>query len=118
MEEIDYLMKLDESGIILHEGDSAALNNVTEWLTTPRGQVYGNPSWGNELRAFQHEPPGEATEIGIENMIVRDLPRDVANIQMKGIRCYADPSEMDVYHINIQTAQGLISQSISLGATR
>lgn len=115
MEEIDYLMQLDESGVIVHEDDGAVINNVVEWLRTPRGSVYGNPAWGNILHSFQHEPPTEATEIAIENMIVVDLPRDVRGVQISGIRCYADPAEPDVYNITLQTGQSLITQQITLG---
>ncbi len=115
MQEIDYLMQLDESGVIVHEDDAAVLNNVVEWFKTPRGSVYGNPAWGNILHSFQHEPPTEATEIAIENMIVVDLPRDVRNVQISGIRCAADPGELDVYNIALQTGQGLLTQQITLG---
>lgn len=115
MEEIDFLMQLDESGVIVHDSDAAVVNNVVEWLRTPRGSVYGNPAWGNILHSFLHEPPIEDTEIGIENMIVVDLPRDVRGVHISGIRCSADPAELDVYNITLQTGQGLITQQITLG---
>ncbi len=44
--EIDYLMRLDESGVIVHEGDAAAINNVTEWMDTPRGARIRQPRLG------------------------------------------------------------------------
>ena len=54
--EIDYLMQMDESGVIVHEGEAAAINNVTEWMDTPRGQVFGNPAWGNGFQPSATHP--------------------------------------------------------------
>lgn len=113
--EIDYLMRLDESGVIVHEGDAAAVNNVTEWMDTPRGHVYGNPAWGNDFAAFRHAPPSEAVEIGIENMIVTGLPRDVVGVVVKGVRCSASKSELDKYHVGVDTNLGFISHIVTAG---
>lgn len=113
--EINYLMQLDESGVIVHEGEAAAINNVTEWMDTPRGRVYGNPAWGNSFAAFRHAPPSEAVEIGIENMVVTDLPRDVVGVVVKGVRCKASPTEMDVYHVQIYTNLGQVSHTMKAG---
>jgi hypothetical protein len=115
-DEIDYLMQLNESGVIVHEGDAATINNVTEWMDTPRGHVYGNPGWGNSFIQFRHEPPSEAVEIGIENMIVTDLQRDVAGVVVKGIRCSASSKNLDVYNVIIDTNLGFVSHPLTIGA--
>lgn len=113
--EIDYLIQMNESGVIVHEGEAAAINNVTEWMDTPQGQVYGNPPWGNRFAAFRHSPPSEAVEIGIENMIVTDLPRDVVGVVVKGVRCSASQSEIDIYHVQIDTNVGFVSHTMKAG---
>ncbi|MGL5294179.1 MAG: hypothetical protein ACRC9V_10515, partial [Aeromonas sp.] len=106
-DEIDYLMGIDESGIIVHESGSAALlNNVTEWMATPVGHVFGRPAWGNRFAAFRHSPPSEALEIAIENMIVTDLPRDVVGVVVRGVRCSASADEIDMYFVQIETNLG------------
>lgn len=116
--EIDYLMQMDESGVIVHEGEAAAINNVTEWMDTPRGQVFGNPAWGNGFAAFRHAPPSEAVEIGIENMIVTDLPRDVVGVVVRGVRCSASPSQVDIYHVQIDTNIGFVSHTMKVGGAQ
>lgn len=113
-DEIDYLMRLNESGVIVHEGGDAAINNVTEWMDTPKGHVYGNPPWGNSFASFRHAPPSEAVEIGIENMIVTELPRDVVGVVVRGVRCSASSSEIDIYNVQIDTNIGFISHSLTI----
>lgn len=112
-DEIDYLMRLNESGVIVHEGEDAAANNVTEWMDTPVGHVYGNPRWGNRFASFRHAPPSEAVEIGLENMIVTDLPRDVAGVVVRGVRCSASGTEIDIYNVQIDTNIGFISHTLT-----
>ncbi|EIM1710161.1 hypothetical protein JFQ88_004055 [Aeromonas dhakensis] len=117
-DEIDYLMAMDESGVIVHEGESAILNNVAEWMDTPRGHVYGNPAWGNRFAAFKHSPPSEAVEIGIENMVVTDLPRDVVGVVVRGVRCAPSPTQIDMYHVQIDTNLGFVSHTLSPGGNQ
>ncbi|WP_429169405.1 hypothetical protein [Aeromonas hydrophila] len=114
-DEIDYLLAMDESGVIIHENDAAVLNNVAEWMDTPVGHVYGNPAWGNRFAAFRHEPPSEAVEIGIENMVVTDMPRDVVGVVVRGVRCSSSPDKIDMYHVQIDTNLGFVSKAIKAG---
>lgn len=108
--EINYLMSLDESGVILHEDDAESMaNNIKEWMDTPRGQVYGNPDWGNDFGKFKHEPHNDATAVGLEGMILTGLPRDVQNVQIYAIWCEPDATELDKYSVEVVTNAGTLS---------
>ena len=106
--EVDYLMGLDESGIITYSGSDALANNIMEWLDTPRGHVYGRPGWGNELAMFKHEPPTEDTAVALENSILIGMQADLPSIQVTGILCEPHPVEMDKYRVQIMTQEGFI----------
>lgn len=108
--EIDYLMSLDESGVILLEDEAEAIaNNIKEWMDTPRGQIYGNPNWGHDFGKFKHEPHNETTAVGIEGMILTGLPRDVANVSIYAIWCEPDPVALDKYNVEVVTNAGTLS---------
>lgn len=117
--EIDYLMALDESGVVVLEDDDAAINNVREWMDTPVGSIYGLPAWGNRFAAFKHQPPTEAVEIAIENMVVTELPRDVRGIIVRGVRCSSstEDGQVDVYLIQIDTNLGFVAHTLSIGGS-
>lgn len=106
--EVDYLMALDESGVITYSGDEAVANNVSEWLNTPRGHVYGRPQWGNELALFKHEPPNDDTAVALENSILLGMQVDLPQLQVSGIRCVPDPVEPDIYRVQMMTQQGFV----------
>ena len=106
--EVDYLMALDESGVITYAGNEALANNVAEWLNTPRGHVYGRPGWGNELALFKHEPPTEDTAVAMENSILIGMQRDLPNLQVTGILCSPDAQETDLYRVEIMTQEGFV----------
>ncbi|WCH25172.1 hypothetical protein [Aeromonas salmonicida] len=106
--EVQYLMELDESGVITLESDEAQANNVTEWLDTPKGHVYGRPSWGNELALFKHEPPTDDTAVALENSILIGMQADLPSIQVTGIFCEPSATEIDKYRVRILTQEGYI----------
>ncbi|MDH0348168.1 hypothetical protein [Aeromonas dhakensis] len=106
--EVQYLMLLDESGVITCSGLEAHANNVEEWLDTPKGHVYGRPSWGNELAWFKHEPPNEDTAVALENSILIGMAADLKHIQVSGILCEPHPVEIDRYRVQIMTQEGFI----------
>lgn len=106
--EVDYLMELDESGIITHSGEQALANNVLEWLATPRGHIYGRPSWGNELALFKHEPPNDDTAVALENSILIGMQTDLPSVQVSGILCEPDAHEIDRFRVQIMTQEGFI----------
>lgn len=112
--EIDYLMRLDESGVMSYSGDEAAANTVEEWLRTPKGHVYGRPEWGNELALFKHEPPNEDTAVALENSILLGMIPDMPHLQIRGILCEPDNENIDVYRVQIATQAGYISTTYKL----
>jgi len=113
--EINYLMSLDESGVVMFDDEGEAMaNNIQEWMDTPRGQVYGNPDWGHDFNSFRHEPHNETTAIGLENMILNGLPRDVQGVKIYSILCNPDTSVMDQYNVNIVTNAGAISTQLNV----
>lgn len=80
--EIDCLMRVDQGGVVLKEGDSQAwLARLEEWLRTPQGSVYGLPGWGNTMQDYKHEPvgseTGHLTEVAIEAALLRKLRIDL-----------------------------------------
>lgn len=113
--EIDYLMSLDESGVILYDDEADAMaNNIKEWMDTPQGHVYGNPEWGNNFNAYKHEPHNETTAVGIESMILVSLPRDVPNVKIYAIWCEPDALELDKYNIEIISNAGAVTMPLTV----
>ncbi|GAB1077441.1 MULTISPECIES: hypothetical protein [Shewanella] len=111
--EIEYLMSLSESGVRVMQGAAADLNKVAEWLDTPRGSVYGLPSWGNELKQFQHEPTNSSdTAVNIEFHIINGLTRDIPEIVIQSIFCEPHPVEPDRFLITIGLPSGELSKDI------
>lgn len=105
--EVDYLMAMNESGVITHDEAMATLNNVQEWFDTPRGEIYGRPGWGNELAEFKHEPTGsEYTAMDIEFSIIHGLTRDIPSLVINAIYCNAHPTEIDRYNIFLGLPSG------------
>lgn len=112
--DIDYLMSLDESGVIVYDDAEAIANNIKEWMDTPKGHVYGNPAWGNNFSAFKHEPHNETTAISIESMILVGLPRDIPSVQIHSIWCEPDATEIDKYTVEIVTNAGAVSTALAV----
>jgi phage baseplate assembly protein W len=111
--EIDYLMGFSESGVITHSDANAQVNNVLEWLNTPRGSIYGRPDWGNELAQFKHEPSeSTATAMSIEFNIISTLTRDLPNIILTSIYCEPSQEEPDLYVVRLGIPSGQIEQTI------
>lgn len=112
--EIDYLLRIDESGVQLLEGAQAVVNNITEWLDTARGSIYGRPDWGNELAMFRHEPPSETTAIAIENSVIIGLARDIPSLLIAAIRCEPHETELDMYRITVSTSEGIVETTLNM----
>lgn len=100
--EVSYLMDLNESGVITYDNRHADLNNLAEWLDTPRGSIYGVPEWGNELANFKHEPTGSmAVAIAIEFSVIKGVMRDLPNIVIDSIYCEPSKENMDLYLVRV-----------------
>lgn len=101
MNEIDSLMRTDAGGVIIFEGDNAAiLAKFDEWLRTPVGSIWGLPAWGNTLSDFRHAPSGNSTEIGIESALITKLRQDIPDLQLLGIRCNTNTGVFDLFNVD------------------
>ncbi|EOZ1526158.1 hypothetical protein [Enterobacter hormaechei] len=116
LNEIDALLDVGPQGVIVHEGDEAALvERLDEWLCTPRGTIYGYPAWGHNLARFKHEPTDTATAVQIENDIITSLGDDIPALTISKIFCTPVPSEIDRYDIAITLGSGtIIKRDITL----
>lgn len=112
MTELDFLMTLDSGGVVEKEDGAAYVEVVREWLSTPISTVWGDPSWGNNLNQYKHQPQSTTTESAIENSILLKLPTDCPSIKIGAILC--ESIEKDLYQISIFTRYGVISERVSL----
>jgi hypothetical protein len=110
MQDIDFLLKANSLGVIVHENDDVALNNIKEWILTPVNDIYGMPYWGNEFHLFRHNPADETLELQLEAHIVTKLPVDIPSISINGIRVTAN--EIDDIIIVIGTSLGVVRETI------
>lgn len=108
---IDYLFSLDEQGVIVHTGGNVVLNDLREWLDTPRGSVMGRPSWGNELEKFKHENMNDDLAVSVENSIARGLTRDLQHLAASSSVSVKN-TEFDKYEVTISTPWGNVSRFI------
>jgi len=106
---VDYLMTLNDQGVLVHTDSDVIKNDLTVWLDTPRGSVFGNPSWGNELSKFKHEVMNEDLAVSVENSLARGLVRDLPLISALSSISVA-PNNFDQYQIVITTPYGIISR--------
>ncbi|WP_318491899.1 hypothetical protein [Photobacterium leiognathi] len=97
MNEIDYLLRINEEGVITFSGGYAQVSIVREWLDTPRGTVWGKPDWGNMLAQYKHLPIDIDTAASMQAHIARSLAYDLPQIQLDGIRIL--PMASDAYKI-------------------
>ena len=101
VDEIDYLLSIDASGLIIHSGSDILMNQLSEWIDTPVGSVWGNPGWGNTLTQYRHLPPSSATSASIESSIIIKLPRDLPRIAVNKVQ--VEVVGVDTYRINLFT---------------
>lgn len=111
LQTVNYLMALDEQGVVVHSDADVLIDSITEWIDTPRGSVFGNPSWGNELHKFKHEAMNEDLAVSVENSISRGLIRDLGGIASV-VYVDVNVSEFDRYQVVMKTPYGSISRLI------
>lgn len=113
MNEVDYLLNLNESGVVVYDNYSAAINNVKEWLDTPEGSVWGRPYWGNNLDQFKHEDTNsKITAVQIEFSILQGLARDLPFLQISSIWCEPHPEIIDRYLVTIGLNDGIVEKEV------
>lgn len=104
--EIDFLLTLEPSGVVVQEGDDADVENIREWLATPMGEVYGRPTWGHPLNQYRHLPHSTATARAIENSLLIKLAEDLPELPIS--RILVEPVGKDGYYIGIATPKAVI----------
>jgi phage baseplate assembly protein W len=103
--EIEHLLKTSGGELItLDRGQS--LEKINWWLDTPKGQVWGDPNWGNELQQYAHDPVTVSMEVSMEAHILNKMSEDLPFLQIHGIRIKAIGGEAT---LSILTEEGLIS---------
>ncbi|TMO87700.1 hypothetical protein [Pseudoalteromonas ruthenica] len=110
IEDIDYLMKLDSGGVVVHQDSSVYVNNIYEWLDTKEGTVFGWPAWGNALDSYKHENLTTDLEVPIENHVLRKMRVDLPHIPVSGVR--AEVLDFDHYLLSIKTPFGVVEKKI------
>lgn len=108
-ETIDYLMTLNDQGVVVHKQSDVILNDLTEWMDTPRGVVFGNPSWGHDLNRFKHEVMNEDLAVSVENSVARGMLRDLPALSSVS-SVSVSATKFDQYQIVITTPYGTISR--------
>ncbi len=116
MAEINHLLALDGSELEIFLSDEAAqLAQLDMWLDTPKGQYWGNPSWGHRLNQFKFSPTGDndtSLTVAIENIIILDLRQDLPNVAIVGLEI--KKLQLDMIQLNLQTNFGLLKKILSL----
>lgn len=108
-ETIDYLMTLNDQGVVVHKQSDVISNDLTEWMDTPRGTVFGAPSWGHDLNRFKHEVMNEDLAVSVENSVARGLLRDLPVLSSVS-SVSVSATNFDQYQIVIITPYGKISR--------
>lgn len=101
MYEIDYLMQIDTQGIVTYEDEMAVFCQITEWLDTEVGDVWGAPNWGCPVKMYMHLPVNEDTAGIIESSLATKIAEDLPNITISAVG--AKPLNSDGYHIQFAT---------------
>lgn len=112
IEEMNHLMDMDSKGIELYNDGRALSDRISEWLSTPQGTVADHPAWGNNLFAFQHEPPGTTLNVMLEMSIIEKLPIDIRDLLILGIS--AEFEEIDYAVITIRHQLGTYTGELRL----
>lgn len=113
--EIDPLLALELSGVKTYSSQEEAwAARLYEWLNTPVGEVYGNPSWGNILPEFKHEPTNlPYIQIEIELRLMDKLVIDLPDVPVRGLSV-KEGEAMDMLKIAIQIHSTVITQEVRI----
>jgi hypothetical protein len=112
--ELDHLL-LPSSGqnIKSYQGKDAMDERISEWMDTPQGTLADRPSWGSNLGAYKFEPQSVDLAVSIEMAIVRKLPRDIENLDIRGIG--VSFPLIDLMTITILSQIGLFAANVKMG---
>lgn len=85
--ELDAGLELGESGIKIHHDIDAINQKIRTWLNITKGEFWGKPWKGNNLRQFQFLSPTQTVLTVLEMEIAEDIesqvPINVLNITCK-----------------------------------
>lgn len=112
IDELHHLMNTSPTGIKKVSGAYGMVDRIEEWLQTPQGTLIDMPSWGHNLKPFQHEPPGESLNVMLEMAIANKMPMDIDNLMVNGIK--AEFVEIDLCILTINYQYGVFSTELSL----
>lgn len=112
LDELEYRLALDQSGIRQLTGVEGLNNRIREWLATPEGTMADKPRWGHNLRAFQFDPPSDLLAIEIELSVVRKIRQDVADVTIR--RIGVEINEIDLITLTIYHAMGVFQEQTPL----
>lgn len=112
IEEIDYLLELDPSGLVVHDDGPALNQRISEWFETPQGTLIDKPWWGHNFGTFKHEPLSDNLNIMAEMNIMEKLPRDVQNVNIRAVG--VEFVEIDRCVVKINYSLGTFSNEVAL----
>ncbi|WP_413113445.1 hypothetical protein [Thaumasiovibrio sp. DFM-14] len=110
--EIDFLIRLNEQGVVIHDEVASPAALIEEWLSTPVGAIYGRPEWGNRLALYRHNPVNPLTAMTIENSIMLKLPEDLPQLSIAAIK--VTPIAHDVYKIAVGANGGVYASNVRM----
>ena len=110
--EMNHLFDSDHNSFIAGNGSVAVAMKFENWISTPKGSMWGRPEWGHTLRKFLHEPPTDTLAMIIETELVATLAVDIPEVSISYVQ--AQPShEDDCYRLMIGYAvpqEGLVGE--------
>lgn len=113
--EIDPLLALELSGVKTYSSQEEAwAARLYEWFNTLQGEVYGDPSWGNILPQFKHEPTNLShIQVAIEARLLAKLAVDLPDVPVRGLSV-KEGEAMDMLKIAIQIQSTVITQEVRI----
>lgn len=98
--EMNHLFEVDQEGFVQFSGVEAVEAKLQNWISTPRGSIFGKPEWGHTLRQFLHDPPTDTLAGVIEAELADTLEVDLPDVSLLWVRV-APSEEFDGYHLQL-----------------
>jgi hypothetical protein len=112
--DLDHLLESSGKELIQsYKGSKAIDERIQEWMETPVGTLMDNPSWGNSLNVFKFMPQSVDLEVMLESHIVSKLPRDIMNLDIRGIK--ASFVDIDILSVVILSEIGVFQAEVKVG---
>ncbi len=96
--ELDARLELDEAGIKIHYDMEAINQKITIWLSISKGEYWGKPWKGNNLRQFQFLSPTQTVLSVLGMEIAEDIESQVP-ITVLNITCKKPTSKDMVFRL-------------------